>query len=54
MVYYWQWILRLSINAVQYNTTQNIRNPHSLHEMEDNIQREIANMSSHDFCHKDL
>jgi hypothetical protein len=22
--------------------------------MEDNIQREIANMSSHDFCHRDL
>jgi hypothetical protein len=23
-------------------------------EMEDNIQRETANMSNHDSCHKDL
>jgi len=38
----------------KYNTVQNMRNPQSLLEVEGNIQREIANMSSHDFCHKDL
>ena len=52
--YYKQWILKLSINTIQCNTTQNIHNPHSLQGTEDNIQREIANMSSHDFCHKDM
>ena len=51
-LYYWQWIL--NYQQIQYNTRQNIHNAHSFQEMEDNIQREIANMSSHDFCHKDL